>query len=58
MSSIVIRGGTVLDGTGAPGVEADVLIREGRIAEVGSGLSELYLRYTCDYCQEDIPGKT
>ena len=25
--------------------------------EVGSGLTELYLRYTCDYCQEDIPGQ-
>eukprot|EP00095_Tigriopus_kingsejongensis_P000175 snap_masked-scaffold487_size158652-processed-gene-0.33 protein:Tk00175 transcript:snap_masked-scaffold487_size158652-processed-gene-0.33-mRNA-1 annotation:"transcriptional adapter 2b isoform x2" len=24
--------------------------------EVGSGVSELYQRYTCDYCQEDIPG--
>ncbi|HKK51365.1 MAG TPA: amidohydrolase family protein [Myxococcota bacterium] len=39
MSSIVIRGGTVLDGTGAPGREADVLVRDGRIAEIGSGLS-------------------
>lgn len=24
--------------------------------EVASGISELYLRYSCDYCQEDIPG--
>jgi transcriptional adapter 2-beta len=24
--------------------------------EVGSGVSELYQRYVCDYCQEDIPG--
>ena len=39
MSTIVIRGGTVIDGTGAPGVEADVLIRDGRIAEIGPGLS-------------------
>ncbi len=39
MSSIVIRGGTVIDGTGTPGLEADVLIREGRIAEIGRGLS-------------------
>lgn len=38
-SSIVIRGGTVLDGTGAPGIEADVLVRDGRIAEIGRGLS-------------------
>jgi len=39
MSSTVIRGGTVLDGTGAPGVEADVLVRDGRIAGIGKGLS-------------------
>lgn len=24
--------------------------------EVGSGVSELYQRFVCDYCQEDIPG--
>ena len=39
MSSIVIRGGSVIDGTGAPRREADVLVRDGRIAEIGSGLS-------------------
>ena len=25
-------------------------------SEVGSGVSELYQRFQCDYCQEDIPG--
>ena len=38
MSSIAIRGGTVIDGTGAEGFEADVLVRDGRIAEIGRGL--------------------
>jgi len=37
-SSIVIRGGTVVDGTGAPGTVADVLVQDGTIAEVGPRL--------------------
>ncbi len=36
--SIVIRGGTVIDGTGTPGVVADVLVRDGRVVEIGVGL--------------------
>ena len=35
---MVIRGGTVIDGTGSPGQVADVAIRQGRIAEIGPGL--------------------
>jgi N-acyl-D-aspartate/D-glutamate deacylase len=31
----VIRGGTVIDGTGAPGVVADVGIRDGRVVTIG-----------------------
>jgi N-acyl-D-amino-acid deacylase len=34
----LLRGGLVVDGTGAPGVVADVLLAEGRIAAVGPGL--------------------
>jgi len=38
-TDVVIRGGTVVDGTGSPGRVADVAIRDGRIAEIGPGLS-------------------
>lgn len=37
---VLIRGGTVFDGTGAEGVVADVGIREGRIAAIAPRLSE------------------
>lgn len=33
--SIYLHGGTVLDGSGAAGVRADMLLSEGRIAEIG-----------------------
>lgn len=39
MASIVIRGGQVVDGTGRPGYAADVLVKDGRIAEIGRNLS-------------------
>ena len=35
--TVIIRGGTVVDGTGAPPVQADVVIEGERIAGIGSG---------------------
>ena len=37
-ADIVIRGGTVVDGTGAPGRRADVAITGGHISDIGPGL--------------------
>lgn len=36
---LVIRGGFMVDGSGAPGHEADIAIQNGKIAEVGEGLA-------------------
>ena len=35
MLDVVIRGGRVVDGTGAPARQADVGIRDGRVVEIG-----------------------
>ncbi len=32
---LVIRGGTIVDGTGAPAGSGDVAVRDGRISDVG-----------------------
>ena len=39
MAEIVIKGGTVIDGTGSPGFVADVTIDGGKIIEIGPNLS-------------------
>lgn len=38
MFDLVIRGASVVDGSGAPAFAADVAVQDGRIAEVGRGL--------------------
>ena len=39
MSNIVIRNGTIVDGTGAPAFPGDVLVLDGRVAAVGPDLT-------------------
>jgi N-acyl-D-amino-acid deacylase len=38
--ALVIRGGTVFDGLGGPGIEADVAVENGRIAAIGRKLRD------------------
>lgn len=38
MASLLLKGGRVVDGTGAPAYEADVLVKDGKIAAVGRDL--------------------
>ncbi|MGC1209238.1 MAG: amidohydrolase family protein [Ornithinimicrobium sp.] len=40
MSTVLFRGGTVVDGTGTTPARADVLVRDGRVVEVDVGLEE------------------
>lgn len=39
MGNILVQGGTVVDGTGAPGYLADVRVRDGIIVEIGGDLT-------------------
>ena len=35
---LIIKGGTIIDGTGLPGFQADLGIRDGRIERIGRSL--------------------
>ncbi len=38
-ADILLQGGLIVDGSGRPGYDGDLLIRDGRIADIGTGLS-------------------
>ena len=45
MLDVVIKGGTIVDGTGGPSQQADLGIRDGRIVAVGAiGIKGLAVR--------------
>ena len=39
MYDILIRGGTIVDGSGAPGYLADIALKDGRIAKIGASMT-------------------
>ena len=39
IGAIVIRGGHIVDGTGAPGIDADVALADGRIVGIGNDIA-------------------
>ena len=48
MTDLLIRGATVIDGSGAPAVRADVAIEAGRVVRVGGGHAASEARLTVD----------
>ena len=48
---LVLSGGTVIDGTGAAGYEADVGVRDGLIAEIG----RIVRRYNAEHAEDGAP---
>lgn len=53
---LIIRNGTVYDGTGAAPVIADIAIKDGKIAKIGAALSEAATREICAKGKSITPG--
>ena len=52
--SLLIKGGTVVDGSGAPSVAADVAVEGDRIAAIGSSLNGEAARVTMSFGQRSM----
>ncbi|KAA0892598.1 amidohydrolase family protein [Pusillimonas sp. ANT_WB101] len=50
MHDLLVRGGTVIDGTGSPAFVADVAITDGRVQAVGTGLGPARRELDADGC--------
>lgn len=51
MNGFILRGGLIYDGTGTPAYSADVLVREGKIQQIGKGLAaEQVLELNAEGC--------
>ena len=52
MKRILIQNGTVYDGLGGQPYQADLLVQDGRIAQIAPGITELCLltKTTCPNC--------
>ena len=48
MSDLLLRGGTVVDGTGSPGRVTDVAVQDGRVVAVGPSAGDVPARRTVD----------
>lgn len=57
MKDRVIRGGTLVDGTGAEPREVDVAIENGVLTEVGSGLADGQLTWRHGEHTGALPGR-
>ena len=40
---LVIRGGTIVDGTGVPGYKADLAVKDGRVAKIRNWWCQCHL---------------
>ena len=48
MNDLVIRGGKIVDGSGADAFEGDIAVNDGRISEIGKALGEAHRTIEAD----------